>query len=480
MLRYIIFVKEVFKIHTLKKVIVKIINDQNFLSLAANLSTAIMGLLSFIILMRMLSIEDFGKWVLFTTPASLVDMLRFGLTKDALVRFLNSPEKKDKKFYLGSSWLLGLISILLITLLLWILILLIPGSLSSTGYDVFCYWYPLFALASLPWNYAWTIFQADVDFKRIFWIRFFNLCSFLIIITTSYFVIEINVTIVVIIYITTNLFTSAFCLAKKWTGLQYIKSISREKTNEILNYGKYSMATRVGSSLLKGADAFIISFSSFMGPASVAIYAIPMKFVELIEIPLNSFAVTAFPKLSQASLANDMNKFKKIFYTYTGAIAYLYIVIAILSFFFNKLFILLLGGANYRMLLPEISNILMVFIVFSFLLPLDRFTGVALDSLNKPKRNFQKIIFMASANILGDIFAVFGLHALFPQLPATTLLLFVALASVLFACVGLLIGYRFLKQLTDISFFTIFGKGFQFYKLLIADYLLKIKMSRKL
>jgi len=428
----------------------------------------------------MLTINDFGKWVLFTTPASLIDMLRFGLTKDALVRFLNSPDKEDKKIYLGSSWVIGLLAILVITILLWILILIIPDSLSSSGYDVFCYWYPIFALASLPWNYAWTIFQSDVDFKRIFWIRFFNLCSFLVIITTSYFIITINVTIVVIIYITTNLFTSIFCLAKKWTGFQFIKYLSREKTMEILNYGKYSMATRIGSSLLKGADAFIISFSSFMGPASVAIYAIPMKFVELIEIPLNSFAVTAFPKLSQASLSNNMDKFKKIFYTYTGAIAYLYIVIAILSLIFNKLFIILLGGANYRMLVPEISNILLVFIVFSFLLPLDRFTGVALDSLNQPKRNFQKIVFMASFNILGDIFAVFGMHAIFPELPATTLLLFVAMASVLFACVGLLIGYRFLKQLTDISFFTIFGKGFQFYKFLTIDYLSKNKQNLRL
>jgi hypothetical protein len=107
---------------------------------------------------------------------------------------------------------------------------------------------------------------------------------------------------------------------------------------------------------------------------------------------------------------------------------------------------------------------MIVFVVYCTLLPLDRFTGVALDSLNKPQRNFQKVLFMTTANILGDIFAVFGMHYLFPELPVTTLLLFVALASIVFALIGIFIGYKFLKQEIDISFFEIFRKGYAFYK----------------
>jgi len=448
----------------LKKKFLQLINDLNFLSLAANFSTAVMGLLSFMILMRMLSIPDFGKWVLFTAPASLIDMLRFGLSKEALVRFLSSPTEENRKLYLGSSWIIGFLILIPITIICWSLALIIPGTLETSGYDVFCHWYPLFALITLPWNYAWTIFQAELKFGKIFWIRFFNLCSFLVILFITYLTVEMNVTVVVIIYLLTNLATSMFCLARKWTGIENIMHYSKEKMKEVLRYGQFSMGTKVGSSLLKGADSFIISFSAYCGPAGVAIYAIPLKYVELIEIPLISFATTAFPKLSKASLDNDHNKFKEIFYSYTGIVAFLFIAIAIAALFFNKLFILFIGGEQYRELLTPISYIMIVFIVYCTLLPLDRFTGVALDSLNKPQRNFQKVMYMTTANILGDIFAIFGMHYLFPELPVTTLLLFVALASIVFAIIGIFVGYRFLRQEIEISFFEIFRKGWSFYK----------------
>jgi O-antigen/teichoic acid export membrane protein len=224
------------------------------------------------------------------------------------------------------------------------------------------------------------------------------------------------------------------------------------------------MGTKLGSSLLKGADSFIISFSAYLGPVGVALYAIPLKYIELIEIPLISFATTAFPKLSKASLDNDLNRFREIFYAYTGIVAFLFIGIAIVSLFFNKLFIIILGGSQYMSSLTEISYIMLVFILYCTMLPLDRFTGVALDSLNKPKRNFQKVMYMTAANIVGDLIAVFGLHYFFPDWQVTTLLFFVALSTIVFSLLGLFIGYRFLKQEIDISFWEIFRKGYYFYR----------------
>jgi len=448
----------------LKKTLLKLVNDQNFLSLAGNFTTAVMGLLSFMILMRMLSIPDFGKWVLFTAPASLIDMMRFGLSKEALVRYLSSPTETDRKYYLGSSWAIGLLIIIPIAAILWSLTFIIPEALNKSGYDVFCYWYPVLALINLPWNYAWTIFQAELDFKKIFWIRFFNLCSFLVILFIAYFLIKIDITVVVLIYLLTNLATSLFCLGKKWTGLEFFRYTSLEKMKEVLKYGQFSMGTKLGSSLLKGADSFIISFSAFLGPVGVALYAIPLKYIELIEIPLISFATTAFPKLSKASLDNDLNRFREIFYAYTGIVAFLFIGIAIVSLFFNKLFIIILGGSQYMSSLTEISYIMLVFILYCTMLPLDRFTGVALDSLNKPKRNFQKVMYMTAANIVGDLIAVFGLHYFFPDWQVTTLLFFVALSTIVFSLLGLFIGYRFLKQEIDISFWEIFRKGYYFYR----------------
>jgi len=448
----------------LKQTTFKVVKDANFLSFAGNLSTALAGLFSFMILLRMLSIHDFGIWILFTTPASLIDMLRFGVTREALVRYLSGSNPEDKKYYLGSAWVVGLLILAGITVILWTVLLILPHAIKESGYSLFFIWYPLLGLVTLPWNYAWSIFQADVDFGRIFWIRFFNLCSFLVIIFVAYLYIKINVGTVVLIYIATNLATSLFCIFKKWSGLQYFRHINKEKVMDILKYGRYSMATRIGSSLLKGADSFIISFSAFMGPASVALYAIPLKYIEFIEIPLLSFATTAFPKLSKMSMENNKEGFKRIYYGYTGPIVYVFIVIALVSLFLNKYFILILGGHKYLTTSPQIIYVLMVFILYGMLMPLDRFTGIALDSLNRPNKNFQKVFVMTMANIIGDIIAVFGLHWLFPAMQPITILLYVAIASIVFSVIGLFIGYHFLKQEIDISFSAIFSKGFTFYK----------------
>ncbi len=448
----------------LKQTIFKIGKDANFLSFAGNLSTALAGLFSYMILLRMLTIHDFGIWILFTAPTSLIDMLRFGVTREALVRYLSGSPENDKKYYLGSAWVVGLLILAGITVILWTVAMLIPQALKDSGYSLFFIWYPLLGLVTLPWNYAWSIFQADVDFGKIFWIRFFNLCSFLVIIFVAYLYIKIDVAMVVFIYIATNLATSIFCLLKKWTGIQFFRRIKKDKVMDILKYGRYSMATRIGSSLLKGADSFIISFSAFMGPASVALYAIPLKYIEFIEIPLLSFATTAFPKLSKMSMENNMDGFKRIYYNYTGPIVYIFLVIALLSLVLNKYFILILGGVKYLTTSPQITYVLMVFILYGMLMPLDRFTGIALDSLNRPDKNFRKVLVMTLSNILGDVFAVFGLHYMFPSMPPITILLFVALASIVFSVIGLFLGFYYLKQEIDISFSLIFSKGFRFYK----------------
>jgi len=448
----------------LKQISFKIVKDANFLSFAGNLSTALAGLFSYMILLRMLSINEFGVWVLFTTPASLIDMLRFGVTREALVRYLSGSSAEDRKYYLGSAWVVGLLILVFITFILWMCLLLFPQPIRSSGYSLFFTWYPLLGFVTLPWNYAWSVFQADVDFGRIFWIRFFNLCSFLLIIFFAYLYLKIDVGKVVFIYISTNLATSIFCILKKWTGLQFIRKISKIKIMDILKYGRYSMGTRIGSGLLKGADSFIISFSAFMGPASVAIYSIPMKYIEFIEIPLLSFATTAFPRLSKMSMENNIAGFKRIYYNYTGPIIYIFMLIALVSLVFNKYFILILGGQKYLTSSPDITYVLMVFILLGLLMPLDRFTGVALDSLNRPNKNFQKVVMMTTANILGDIFAVFGLHYFFPAMSQITILIFVAVASILFSVIGLFMGYHFLKKEIDISFRMIFTKGYNFYK----------------
>ena len=58
---------------------------------------------------------------------------------------------------------------------------------------------------------------------------------------------------------------------------------------------------------------------------------------------------------------------------------------------------LILGGRQYLGIDPitgaSTSLIFKIFAIYGILLPIDRMTGVGLDSINKPKKNFYKIIY---------------------------------------------------------------------------------------
>jgi O-antigen/teichoic acid export membrane protein len=215
----------------------------------------------------------------------------------------------------------------------------------------------------------------------------------------------------------------------------------------------------IGTNLLRSADTFIISFSP-LGTAAVALYSIPMKLTELQQIPLRSFAATAFPKLSKASMQKNIAEVKEIFYTYSGAMTYLFIFISIVTFVFADLFILVLGGRQYLGTDPvtgfNAATIMRIFSIYGLLLPVDRMTGIGLDSINKPNINFLKVLYMVIANVIGDLIAIF----IFKSLSL------VAVASIFFTIIGIWVGFYYLDKELSLNYRHIFTNGIDFYKML--------------
>jgi O-antigen/teichoic acid export membrane protein len=54
------------------------------------------------------------------------------------------------------------------------------------------------------------------------------------------------------------------------------------------------------------------------------LYSIPLKLTELQQIPLRSFVATAFPKMSKASLHNQIDEVKAYSIPIQGVIFYRY------------------------------------------------------------------------------------------------------------------------------------------------------------
>jgi O-antigen/teichoic acid export membrane protein len=435
----------------------KIVREDNFLSLTGNITIAFFGIASFALLARTYPIEVFGEWVLFISAASLIEMFRYGIINTAIIRYLAGAEAGEREKYIGSNGLIGIVATVFIFIVLYVVYFLFSGPINAGGYHLFFVWYPLLAVINLPLNTALVIMQADLQFGKILLIRSIESIGFFLVVLVNYVFFKMPLLYMVWAYLILDAFTSLLVIMKAWCGFRYLTNASRPHLKKLLDFGKYTTVTLIGTNLLRSADTFIISFSP-LGTAAVALYSIPLKLTELQQIPLRSFAATAFPKLSKASMHQKMEEFKDIFYTYSGAMTYLFMAISLFTFVFADILILILGGSQYHGTDPvtgfNAATIVRIFSIYGLLLPIDRMTGIGLDSINKPNINFVKVSYMVVANVIGDIVAIF----IFKSLSL------VAVASIFFTTIGIWIGWYYMDKELSLNYRLIFSKGIDFYR----------------
>lgn len=434
----------------------KMVREDNFLSLTGNVVIAILGIAGFALLTRSLSLEIFGEWVLFITAGSFVEMFRFGITNTGLIRYLSGADDAGRVKLIGSNILIGFGATVLIAIILILCNVIFKESITNSGYSLFFKWYPLLAFLNLPWNNAVVILQSDRKYGKILVIKAINSGLFFLFILANFYFLNFALSQLVIAILIINAFTSFISIIAGWDGIKHITSATVETNKTLLHFGKYTTFTLIGTNLLRSADVLIISLSP-LGNAAVALYSIPLKLTELQQIPLRSFVATAFPKMSKASIHNKMEEVKDLFYSYAGALTYLFVFISLVTFVFAEFFVFLLSGNQFLKTDPVTSfsvvNIVRIFSIYGLLLPIDRMTGIGLDSINKPNINALKVFFMVIANVVGDLIAIFIFKSL----------ILVAIASILFTLVGIWIGMYFLNKELTLSYREIFSSGLKFY-----------------
>ena len=435
----------------------KIAKEDNFLSLTGNLVIAFLGISGFALLTRSLTLDVFGEWVLFVTGGSFVEMFRFGITNTGLIRFLSGADETSRAKLIGSNALIGLGATILIAVILVFFYTFFNDTISNSGYNLFFKWYPLLAFLNLPWNNALVVLQADRKYDKILIVKSVNSGLFFLVILINFFFFKMDLNQLVIALLIINGFTSFLTIILGWDGTKLITKATKQTNKTLLDFGKYTTFTLIGTNLLRSADTLIISLSP-MGNAAVALYSIPLKLTELQQIPLRSFVATAFPKMSKASVQGKITEVRELFYSYSGALTYLFVIMSLFTFVFAEFLVLILSGNQYLEVDPttgfNVVDIVRVFSIYGLLLPIDRMTGIGLDSINKPNINAIKVFVMVAANVIGDFIAIFIFKSL----------ILVAVASIVFTIIGIWMGMYFLDKELTLSYREIFSSGIVFYK----------------
>jgi len=441
----------------MKRFLAKVVKNNNFLSLGGNIAASGLGFISFAILVRYLDKDVFGNWILFLTLTTLVEMMRTGLLQTGLIKFLSGKDSEEQKVVVGTGWVFALLTTLAGALICLVLYIIASYSIRTQGVLLFFKWYPVLILVSLPFNFAAWYLQARMRFQHLLFIR--SIILFCFVSCILFFLNRLSLELVVFSYIGSQVVCSIVCLLCRWTGISLILHARRSCLASLFNFGKYSMGTMLGANLLRNSDTLIIG--ALINAEAVALYSVPLKLFEIVEIPLRSFVATALPLMSSFLNSGEKSKVSDFFERTSGAFTLILIPFVILSILFADPLVRILGGEGYG----AAANIFRVFAIFALFMPIDRYSGVALDILNKPSLNFLKVILMLTVNIAGDVLVIKLTGKVFP----------VAVVSIITFTTGVFLGMVFLRKYIDFSYRNILYKGAGELKLYLAKILNKIK-----
>lgn len=359
-----------------------------------------LGFVNLAFIARQFSQDDAGKWFMLLTVYTLLEMLRSGWVQTPFVRyFVVAKTDEERNNLTAASWQL----LLGFTVVLSLVVSAVFYFISSAGsaYTLAAQLTVIWLFSTLPYQLVQWQLQAKSLFKKLAIIRLiFPLCFAVLLLFQRILHLSINTT--ALLYAMIQLLAGLFGFAKGWLQFGNWKKNQAEERKRLSGFGKFSMLTMVTSSLLRSSDQFIIA--SFLGPAAVAIYSVPQKLIEAIEIPVRSFASVAVPNATSLWQGEKVQQLRRFFYSQCGMLTAMIVPILLVLLLFPSFIVGLLGGSKYH----QSSLVLQIFCLYAVMIPLDRYCGVLLDASNRPHRNTVKVILMLLVNIAGDLISVYS------------------------------------------------------------------------
>lgn len=414
-----------------------ILSRTQITSLLSNGVLALAGFASFMVLSRGVEPTLFGTWVLFIALSTVVDLVRFGLTRGAAVRVIaRTDDPRDQHLVNAAGLKAGLYIVLVIAATFYLIYGLVSG-LVKEEYLLFLLWYPLLAVSNLLWNNGLTLLQARSEFGHTIALRLVSILPFVLFNVWQIKTGNVSFESLALAFIASNALASIFSLLMGWDSVRHYGRVTRRDTRELMSFGKWAMASMLGSSLLKSADTFIISLSPVFGVLGVALYAIPFKIVEMLEQPIRSVSTVAYNELSRVAHSGSMERVRSQIARSARLMLILTLPVIVVIACFPDFVLTLLGGSKYAGWLPEMRTMLYIFLIYGVLLTYDRITGITLEAIGRPELNTYKVLLMVFLNVVGDLIAVFYFESLIG----------VVVASVFFVFVGVLVGYYYIHKL---------------------------------
>jgi O-antigen/teichoic acid export membrane protein len=431
----------------MKGSLAKLLKSNALVSLFGNGTSAVLGVLMLGLFARWLPKEVFGQWMLFLTSWTFFDSFRTGFLLNALIRHIAGIEtESDFQKWAGAIWQLAVGFTLLVVTVLYAALVGVPSIARWLGTVESMYWFAVLAVVSLPHTIAGWLLQSRSQFLPVQWIRVLTQFFFLIFTAAAYFMHQpLDLLMICTFYVLSHALVSSWVLTMGWSKIKWMNQGTAHERRQLLQYGKYGTGVLIGMNMLRTADIFILG--SFIGPAAVASYTIPQRFIQLLEMPVRSIVITSAPRLAELHQRHHTRALVDYFHRSAGRLWFMLLPVAVVGFVFAGPLLGFLGGSQYT----ESAIIMRIFMLQGLLIPLERYSGVSLDAIGFPKGNLIKVLIMMGVSIAGNLLAVLVFQSV----------VMAAVTSSITFLVGLILGFVFMKQRIPVSMQESLAAGWQ-------------------
>lgn len=428
------------------KKIFSIFKNIHFQSLLLNGLMSLFGIVTVALLYRALSPTEAGIYIFLFTIINLIDSIKSGFLTTAFIKFYAGTDENRASEIIGSTWILTIFIIGILIVVNFIGFLFFHNSTSITLVLLTKYFW-LIIISSLPFFIAGIILQSEKRFDLLLRIRLLNQVLFTGSIVLFIIFKKTSLESIIVTYIASGVIVSLVSVMVGWSKIVYIKYATKKGVLEMYHFGKYSMGSSLSANLFGFTNTFFLNF--FFGPASVAIFNIGSKLLQIVEIPLVSIAGSGMPILSSFYNGKELDKMIFTLKKIIGILSILFIGVAIFSIIFAEPLIALIGGEKY--IHTEAPNLFRILMTLAILSPVDRFFAITLDVINKPKVNFYKLLVMLVVNLIADFIVVFYFKSVYG----------IAITNIFPTIVAIAISYYYIKKEIKIDFNNTFLIGFK-------------------
>jgi lipopolysaccharide exporter len=349
------------------------------------LSVPLSGLfITMILAHKALTKQEMGVWAIFMSITAILELIRQGLVKTALIKFINHSSIQDQRFVVGAAFFLNVIITLFTALLLFIFTPFLSGFLKAPQLESMLYILQAGLLLMIPFSHFEWLMYSKVLFKGLFWTYFFRQGVTLVLVFLIFLVnTKVPLNVLVIIYNTGLL--AGTLVSWKYVKHLLVKSFifSKEWVLKLAHFGKYVFASGISTLVFRSADQIMLS--PLLGTTTFnASQNIAMRFINLSDLPSQTLGDILFPKSAQAENSSNPSRMKYYYEKTVGASLCVVVPLVIFVLLFPKAIIYVLAGPQYYDAVPYLQLISFTGITLAFL----KQYGVIMDSTGKPALNW--------------------------------------------------------------------------------------------